>query len=237
LYSRNDRLPLSKPLLIMCFSASASFIAGGVLASIGGFSVAITNKRQFLPFAAIPFYFAVQQFIEGLIWLSFSEPSVQHFQYELIYLFLFFAQVFWPIYVPWSILIAEKDEKNRGYLRVFLAIGVLVGGYLAFCLAAFPVSAQIHDQHILYVLDFPEFNLNYKGIGYFIATVIPPFFSSMKGMRCFGIMIFISLMITEVLFSDFEISVWCFYAAIISAVIPWIISKSVTGKQKVKHSE
>jgi hypothetical protein len=59
----------------------------------------------------------------------------------------------------------------------------------------------------------------------------------MKGMRWFGILILGSLMIAEVLFPGFEISVWCFYAAIISAVIPWIISKSVTGKQKVKLSK
>lgn len=218
----------------MCFSASASFIAGGVLASVGGFSVAINRDRKLFPFAAIPFYFAVQQFIEGFIWLSFSDPSVHHFQHEFIYLFLFFAQVLWPIYVPWSILIAEKDERSRRYLRFILAIGVLVGGYLAFCLAAFPVSAQIHQHHILYALDYPEFNLNYKGIAYFVATVVPSFFSTGKGMRLFGILIFVSLMITEIMFPGFEISVWCFYAAIISAAIPWIITKSYEGTKKPK---
>lgn len=218
----------------MCFSASASFIAGGVLASVGGFSVAINRDRKLLPFAAIPFYFAVQQFVEGFVWLSFSEPSIHHFQHEFIYLFLFFAQVFWPIYVPWSILVAEKDEKIRRYQRIFLAVGVLVGGYLLCCLVAFPVSAKIQDHHVLYALDYPEFNLNYKGIAYFIATVIPPFLSSVKGMRWFGILIFISLMITEILFPGFEISVWCFYAAIISAAIPWVISNSFEGKKKSK---
>jgi hypothetical protein len=210
----------------MCFSASASFISGGVLAAIGGYSVASNKNRTFLPFAAIPFYFAFQQFIEGLIWLSFTEPSVHHWQHELTYVFLLFAQVVWPIYVPWSIYVAEKNEKTKKILLVILGVGVVVGGYLAFCLAAYPVSVKIQGNHILYLLDYPEFNLNYKGILYFIATVFPPFFSTLKGMRWFGVMVFISLMITQIFFPGFEISVWCFFAALISACIPIILHAS-----------
>jgi hypothetical protein len=58
----------------MCFSATASFTAGAVLLGVGALTLrsALTSRqRHVLPFAAIPLLFAIQQLIEGVIWLTF----------------------------------------------------------------------------------------------------------------------------------------------------------------------
>ena len=60
----------------MCFSATASFSAGALLLGIGTLtlrSALATRQRHALPFAAIPMLFAMQQLIEGVIWLTFAE--------------------------------------------------------------------------------------------------------------------------------------------------------------------
>jgi hypothetical protein len=84
----------------MCFSASASFGAGVVLSAIGVVSIKKNqHKSQFL-FASIPLLFAVQQFAEGILWLVLPNPEYASMQKHTTYVFLFFAQFFWPLWVP-----------------------------------------------------------------------------------------------------------------------------------------
>ena len=56
----------------MCFSAYASFVAGSALLVVGAVTVVKAQQKRELPYAAIPLLFAVQQLIEGAIWLTFG---------------------------------------------------------------------------------------------------------------------------------------------------------------------
>lgn len=54
----------------MCYSAEASFIAGGVL-TVTSISIArIPKDKASLPLSIIPAVFAAHQLIEGVIWLG-----------------------------------------------------------------------------------------------------------------------------------------------------------------------
>ena len=55
----------------MCFSASASFIAGTSLSAVGVAALKRTEARTERPFAMIPMLFGIQQMTEGIIWLIF----------------------------------------------------------------------------------------------------------------------------------------------------------------------
>ena len=60
----------------MCYSATASFVASGVLA---GTSLAISRvpkDKNTIPLAVIPAVFAAHQFIEGVIWLNQDKIGV-----------------------------------------------------------------------------------------------------------------------------------------------------------------
>ena len=61
----------------MCFSAPASFSAFGIIGLIGGRTIAKSNPGDTY-LAIIPILFAVQQCIEGIIWLGFSIPHLKH---------------------------------------------------------------------------------------------------------------------------------------------------------------
>lgn len=55
----------------MCFSASASFTASAVLMPLGLYSTHIarkTGQRDYVPLALTPFFFGLQQLVEGLEW-------------------------------------------------------------------------------------------------------------------------------------------------------------------------
>jgi len=60
----------------MCYSATASFVAGGGLTVVGLMTLRRTTNRAELPLAAIPLLFGVQQLVEGVIWLSFRYDAV-----------------------------------------------------------------------------------------------------------------------------------------------------------------
>ena len=53
----------------MCFSASASFTASAVLMPLGLYSHHLASHQErpdYKPLALVPFFFGVQQFVEGL---------------------------------------------------------------------------------------------------------------------------------------------------------------------------
>jgi hypothetical protein len=207
----------------MCFSASASFAAGGVLAVIGMASIKKAPSPAEVVFACIPLIFSVQQISEGFLWLSLTDPGYAGLQQLTAYIFLFFGQVLWPVWIPLSILLIEKENKRKKMLRIFVAIGAAVAVYFAFCLLAYPVEAKLTGHHIAYVQEFPVSTSAFIGIPYLIATITPAFFSGVKRMWILSIVLLASYMISTIFYRDHFVSVWCFFATAISLVVLMII--------------
>ena len=208
----------------MCFSAEASFIAGSVLTVAGIASIKKAGTRRQMMFASVPLLFAAQQFTEGVLWIVLPKPEYLGLQKLTTYTFLFFAQVVWPSWVPISVLLLEKDERRKKILRLFSGIGLLVSCYLCFRLFTNHVYAEISDYHIHYDLGPVSVAARYFGVFYFIATAASPFISGIKKLWIMGAAILSSYIISFVFFHNNVISVWCFFAAIISVVIYFIIA-------------
>jgi hypothetical protein len=152
----------------MCFSASASFGAGVVLTVIGVVSIKKTHHPSQLLFASIPLIFGVQQIAEGILWLTLPNPDYVNIQNIFTYVFLFFAQILWPLWVPIAILLLEKNATRKNIQKVLVAAGLVVGVYLAYCLLTFSVEAKIVGQHITYLQDYPVSLRNYGIILYYM---------------------------------------------------------------------
>ncbi|MEW5858245.1 MAG: DUF6629 family protein [Cyanobacteriota bacterium] len=58
----------------MCFSATASFTAGTTLSVLGVATLTQIRSRQEVLLGIFPLLFATQQFIEGWVWLTLSQP-------------------------------------------------------------------------------------------------------------------------------------------------------------------
>jgi hypothetical protein len=203
----------------MCFSANASFVAGIILPVIGVAAIIKVQHKSQILFASIPLLFAVQQIAEGFLWITLPNPDYASVSQGLTYVFLFFAQFFWPLWIPISILMLEKENKRKKIQKVFVGMGMLVSIYFAYCLLSYHVHADIVGYHITYTVDYPNPLGKYVGILYFIATVAPPFFSHIKRMWMFGAAILISYIITAIFFEHYVVSVWCFFASVISISI------------------
>jgi len=211
----------------MCFSAEASFSAGAVLAVAGVITVKKVQERSQLLFACIPFLFSFQQFTEGFLWLSLTHKELSFLQPFSTYLFLIIAQIVWPTWVPLSILLLEKNEKRKKVLNLILGIGIGLSIYLTYCYLFYNVNAEISKHHIKYDLDFPHIKhlMWLTALFYFVPTVVSTFVSSVKKMHFLGTAILISCVLTKLFADNYFISIWCFFAAIISVLVFLIIAK------------
>ena len=150
--------------------------------------------------------------------ISFSDSSHTSRSHFSVYVFLTFAQIIWPVWTPFSVLLLEKDRARTRMLTIMI-LGLSVSFYLWYCLFVYEVSAEIRAGHIRYILKFPMALVWISSVLYFIPMVISLFVSSIRRMPYLGVAILISFIFTKILFEDYLISVWCFFAAILSFVI------------------
>jgi len=81
---------------IMCFSATASFSVAATTAVIGLAAVARVRRPRELPLALAPMLFALQQVVEGVLWLQLTGAGDSGNVAELSFAFRLFAEVLWP---------------------------------------------------------------------------------------------------------------------------------------------
>jgi hypothetical protein len=208
----------------MCFSTEASFIAAGALATVGVVAMKKTAPSSgLLAFAAIPFLFAVQQLSEGFEWLAFNGKIDESWLTPSKYIFLLFAQVIWPAWVPFAIFRAEREPGMIRLLTPFVVAGFGLGLYHLYCLFTYNVTAEVSGHHILYRLEYLQYGKAITNVVYFATVVIPPFLSSNRRMQLVGLANFISFLVTFLLYREHLLSVWCYFAALISATVLWAV--------------
>ena len=200
----------------MCFSSSASFIAGTSLCAVGVATLKKTEAKTELPFAMIPLLFGIQQLTEGVIWLTFSHDAPL-LKRTMTYLYSGFSHVLWPMYVPFAIGIMEAVRWRKKAIFAFQAAGIAVGLYLLYFIMTSPVVAEVVGSHIVYVS--PHFHLIPMILFYLSATCVSCFFSSHKFVKLFGVLALLSYIAAYLTYVKAVTSVWCFFAAILSVLI------------------
>ena len=209
----------------MCFSATASFGASAGLFGIGLLSLKNSDSKAQKILAAIPLMLSVQQIFEGILWLSISNPAYSDWVKTSTYGFLIFAQVIWPIFIPLTLTLLEKEAIRKKILMIFLALGVLQAIFMGYGLIVFPAESSISGSHIRYDMAFPAANTWYGGVFYILATGFSPFVSSIKKINLIGVIILFTYLFTRIFYGYYVISIWCYFAALISFVILFVSLK------------
>ena len=200
----------------MCFSATASFTAATGLLLVGAVTARRARQRAELPFALIPALFGLQQLIEGIIWLTFPDKA-PGLNAVLTFVYSLFSHVLWPVYVPIAILLLEPIAWRRRLLVAIAAAGGAVGLYLLYFLVRLPIVSQAEGRHIAYLS--PHFYLTAVMVLYVLGTCVSMLVSSHGRVRLFGLAAFIAYVVTYVFYTIWVISVWCFFAAVLSVIV------------------
>jgi len=219
----------------MCFSSTASFGSAAGLLIIGG--VCIQNSKT-VPqklLSSIPLMLSLQQFFEGIVWMSLLNPEYSKWGESATYGFLIFAQVVWPFFIPFSIMLLEKEGKRKKNLLFLTIIGSAQALFLGYGMLMYSVSSEILHSHIRYDINYSPANRWFGGVLYIIATGVSPFISSIRRLRVVGIIVLCSYLFTRVLYAQNVVSVWCYFAALISFVVLAVILQ--VKKEKTLSSE
>jgi hypothetical protein len=201
----------------MCFSASASFVTAGITGAIGIVALTRVKGPREVPLAATPLLFALQQGIEGLLWLSLTQVTEGSRSAPLTVLYLFFAEAFWPVYAPIAVWLIEPNESRRHLMVICLGIGAGIGAYLLWWILGHPHFAAIWDGHIVYVTEYRHSDA--VGAAYLTATGLPLLLSSRRSVVVLGAIILAGLVVAYSFYWESFTSVWCYFAAAASVAI------------------
>lgn len=201
----------------MCFSAEASFIVGGTLLIVSVATVRKTIYKKDLPIALIPLIFAIQQIIEGLLWVLLINDDASKIQFWLSNIYGVFIGIIWPLLAPFAVYCTETNSKRRKIIASIGIVGLGLAIYTAIGLIKQPIVAEIINHSINYKHDVGGYQLVI--VLYLLATCVPFIFSSYRHLYIAGIIITIGFFVTYFTFLETFASVWCFFAAIASALI------------------
>jgi hypothetical protein len=205
----------------VCFSAAGSFTLSGILIGVGAVSIARASSRPYRLFAATPFIFGAQQAAEGIVWLTIDSPTHATLQRLAVSLFLGFALVVWPTWVPLSLQRIEQNPSRRRALTAVLCFGIVVSACAAWLLTRWQPVAIVAGHSIRY---------NYAGnehvalhlpllLAYATATLAPFVLSTATRARTIGVTLLLSVAAATLIRREALTSVWCFFAAILSAQV------------------
>ncbi|MXS82585.1 DUF6629 family protein [Nitrosomonas oligotropha] len=201
----------------MCFSAEASFIVSGTLFVVGITTIRKTVYSKDLPVALIPLIFATQQLVEGLLWISLSHNGTTQSQFWLSNIFGVFIGIIWPLFAPFAVYQAETDGMRKKIIAFTGIAGLGLAIYTAAGLVNEPIVAEIvhHSIHYKHHVSSHQLVITL----YLLATCVPFIFSSYKHLYLAGIIITTGFFVAYFTYLETFASVWCFFAAIASALI------------------
>lgn len=218
----------------MCFSPTASFTVAAALTVISALSFKKAKTSTLKLLALTPLFFALQQLLEGFVWLTLLKgDSTSPLHSFSVLGFLFFASIFWPCWIPEMFYLQETHIKRKVLLGITQCFGVAFAIVAAAQLYSHKAIASIADHHITYdvhwtqqvLTNFPEHLVYPIGmLVYLIAIVLPFFISSMSYAWLLGIIVVAGFIAAQIAFSVAFGSVWCFFAAVASLLMYGMIS-------------
>lgn len=205
----------------MCFSAEASFTAAAVLAATGIVSLKLAARKQLFLLALMPLLFATQQFAEGILWIYLPQDPDSAVTEGSRYIFQFFAYIFWPVYVPLALMMAETNRTRKGLIAIAFVLGCVESIYFLVNAADSGPSVDIVNHSIQYHPNSSWFKWTYLAI-----VAVPAFISSLHWAKLFGVLVVITFLITDYFYTSTFVSVWCFFSAVISVMICLIVYRN-----------
>ncbi|WP_461517779.1 DUF6629 family protein [Porticoccus sp.] len=213
----------------MCYSTAVSFSSAIVLTGGG---LICFKKAQGLHalqgvFPLLPLLFGIQQGIEGLVWWSLGAHDPELLRASAL-AFLLFSHVLWPIAIPFSCYLAEPLQQHKGLYLLLTLLGAVFAISTYGPLWLHPGWLLVSDVHhsivykttLLYdtVLPRPVVTLAYT-----VIVLLPLLLSVRHSYRVLGLLMLLGALLTAAMFKLAFVSVWCFFAALISLYIYYIV--------------
>lgn len=223
----------------MCVSATVSFSLSGLLVAGGGLCLYKAHQidRKYIPMSLFPVIVGIQQAAEGYVWTGFSMNDQASINlWAMVY--LFFTWMVWPVWVPFMTATLEPDHKRKRQLSSFVTAGFILGVALYIPNFWHPEWLEVSAvrNSIVYNCTFMTESLFPRWAAYLLYLFLiglPPLLSSHLFVRVFGASLIAAIPLTYFFFSYAHVSVLCFFAALITTYLIYVIA---TDKCRVHSS-
>lgn len=213
----------------MCFSPEADLVSGVVLGVIGVDALRHVRRRNdHWGFAALPLLFGVHQLVEAVVWFGLRRDLPDGWVYPATWVYLLFAFVVLPVYLPLAIRALEAPGLRRKAMTGFLTLGAVVSAVLLVAMIHGPVTARLGDHHVAYGANLRAGVL--ITIAYVVATCGSALFSGYLRIAIFGAVNLVAVAVLAYLTVDGFASLWCGWAAVTSIAIAWHLRQ--TGRER-----
>jgi hypothetical protein len=203
---------------LVCFSPQADLVGGLVLTGIGLDVVKhVDRRRDHMALAALPLLFAAHQLDEAFVWWSLQGHVGADVGRVATWIYLLFALVLLPVYVPAAVWTLEPRGRRRVTMTAFIALGAVVSGVLLVSMLRGPVSASLGHYHLSYGTG-PHSGLVVVA-AYVVATCGSLVFSGYRQIAIFGIINLVAVAVLARLTIDGFASLWCGWAAVTSGAL------------------
>ena len=231
----------------MCFSAEASFAVGSLLLPAGAYCghSAIRKCPAYVPLALIPVVFGIQQICEGMVWVGLNRPDGELVQKASL-LYLQIALLFWPFWIPFSVLFLQSSRKKGLIIGAIALLGAVGGLAISLPLVLNPdlVETRIVGHSLGYEFaQSPALELIpwpiWKAL-YLAVIVIPVLMSDSKEVVGVGVILILLAAVSHFLYAFAYLSVWCFFAAFLSSYLCWHfyrMAPATPGMQTAQYPE
>lgn len=215
----------------MCFSVTASFTTAILLVPAGVYCMkkAVRLPKSYWLVGALPLLFGVQQAFEGGVWITINSNNADAIRMAALG-FMFFSHFFWLFWIPMTGYAIENHAIRKKLFFGFAIFGGLYGASMYFPLFIYEdwltVALLKHSISYEAMLIYDGYipRIVVRGI-YALVVSVPLLLSSDHYLRIFGVIIATSVVLATVFYGYAFISIWCYFAAVLSLYIIYMMGR------------
>jgi hypothetical protein len=186
-------------------------------------------------FASTSLVFAAQQAAEGVVWLTIDGSAHTVVHRLAVVVFLGFALVVWPMWLPFSLQLIERSPGRRKVLIWLFWFGLVAAAVAVVLLTrSRPVAVvaghSIRDNRAGSLTGLPRLLVL---LAYTTPTIFPLFVSTAPLPRTIGVVLTTSLVLTAVIERTALTSAWCFFAAMLSGLIYLAVARTESSRPQL----
>ena len=173
-----------------------------------------------IPLAALPLLFGLHQVSEAFVWWGLQGHVPNWVERVTVWIWLLFAFVALPALLPIAVDLVERSKTRQRVISAFAGLGAAVAIALAISIFRGPIGAEIEGHHVAFQVDAVSRGGLLTTL-YVVATCGALLACSYREIAAIGMMNLIAVPVLMWLTVSGFVSLWCFWAAIVSIVIAW----------------
>ena len=184
----------------------------------------VREPKQIL-LASLPLLFGLHQLDEAFVWWGLQGRVSESLERIGIWVYLLFALAALPMLVPLAVFAIERSPGRKRLIGALAILGIAVGVSLGVALFRGSVNAAIASHHIAYDVSALSQGRDLTGL-YVVAACGALVACSYRDISVLGVLNLVAVPILMWLTVSGFISLWCFWAAIVSVVIDFHLRRA-----------